>query len=139
MPLASVANSGCAAPVADIPSKPTLQGNPNEETSLLDPADRLCRRCPTATFAAEKKANPHRRPRPPHPQRHPQPLRRWPSRSRSTPRFTTLDTAGKTFNPQEQGWEGSEVRDHSTTEIKNGKADAKFEDIKLGDWVSACG
>jgi hypothetical protein len=49
---------------------------------------------------------------------------------------TTIDAAGKTFTHKSK--DGKEVKFVLTdkTEIKNGSAAAKFEDIKVGDWVS---
>ena len=49
---------------------------------------------------------------------------------------TTLDAAGKSFTHKNK--DGTDVKFVLTdkTEIKQGKADAKFEDIKVGDWVS---
>ncbi|MEI9898232.1 MAG: hypothetical protein WDN28_31345 [Chthoniobacter sp.] len=49
---------------------------------------------------------------------------------------TTIDTAGKSFTHKNK--DGKEVKFVLTdkTEVKNGKAEAKFEDIKAGDWVS---
>ena len=49
---------------------------------------------------------------------------------------TTIDAAGKSFTHKNK--DGKEVKFVLTdkTEIKNGSAAAKFEDIKVGDWVS---
>jgi hypothetical protein len=49
---------------------------------------------------------------------------------------TTIDAAGKSFTHKNA--DGKEVKFVLTdkTEVKQGKADAKFEDIKVGDWVS---
>ena len=49
---------------------------------------------------------------------------------------TTIDTAGKSFTHKNK--DGKEVKFVLTdkTEVKNGSAVAKFEDIKAGDWVS---
>jgi hypothetical protein len=48
----------------------------------------------------------------------------------------TIDAAGKSFTHKNK--DGKEVKFVLTdkTEVKQGKADAKFEDIKVGDWVS---
>jgi len=48
----------------------------------------------------------------------------------------TIDAAGKSFTHKNK--DGKEVKLTLTdkTEIKNGAADAKFEDIKVGDFVS---
>jgi hypothetical protein len=51
-------------------------------------------------------------------------------------RVDTIDTAGKTFiNKRRDGVEVKHVVTDAT-EIKNGEAAAKFEDIKVGDYVS---
>ena len=49
---------------------------------------------------------------------------------------TTIDTAGKSWTHKNK--DGKEVKFVVTdkTEIKNGEAAAKFEDIKVGEWVS---
>jgi hypothetical protein len=49
---------------------------------------------------------------------------------------TTIDTAGKSWTHKNK--DGKEVKFvlTATTEIKNKGAAAKFEDIKVGDWVA---
>ena len=51
-------------------------------------------------------------------------------------RADAIDAAAKTFTHKNA--DGKEVKFNitATTEIKNGEADAKFEDIKVGDFVS---
>lgn len=51
-------------------------------------------------------------------------------------RVDTIDAAAKSFTHKNA--DGKEVKfaTTATTEIKNGEADAKFEDIKVGDFVS---
>ena len=51
-------------------------------------------------------------------------------------RVDAIDAAAKTFTHKNA--DGKEVKFNvtATTEIKNGEADAKFEDIKVGDFVS---
>lgn len=51
-------------------------------------------------------------------------------------RADSIDAAGKSFTMKTK--EGKEIKHmlSETTEIKNGEAAAKLEDIKEGDWVS---
>ena len=50
-------------------------------------------------------------------------------------RVDSIDVAGKSFTMKRQ--DGKEIKHmiSDTTEIKNGEAAAKLEDIKVGDWV----
>ncbi|HSI15502.1 MAG TPA: hypothetical protein VK961_25885 [Chthoniobacter sp.] len=88
---------------------------------------------PTASFAAAK-------PKPAAPAATPAPApAATPAVAKNIPmhsQVTTLDVAGKSFTHKNA--DGKEVKFVLTdkTEIKQGKADAKFEDIKVGDWVS---
>ena len=87
---------------------------------------------PTASFAAKPKpaATPAATPAPP---------AATPAVAKNIPmhaQVTTIDVAGKSFTHKNA--DGKEVKFVVTdkTEIKQGKADAKFDDIKVGDWVS---
>ncbi|MEP6670697.1 MAG: hypothetical protein ABJF10_16180 [Chthoniobacter sp.] len=88
---------------------------------------------PSGSFAAEKKAKPAATPAAtPAPVATPAPIKPIPLYAE----VTTIDAAGKSFTHKNK--DGKEVKFTltATTEVKNGKADAKFEDIKVGDWVS---
>lgn len=89
---------------------------------------------PTASFAApkQKPAAPPAATPAPAPAATPAVAKNIPMHSQ----VTTLDVAGKSFTHKNA--DGKEVKFVITdkTEIKQGKADAKFEDIKVGDWVS---
>jgi hypothetical protein len=89
---------------------------------------------PTASFAAPKPkpAAPPAATPAPAPAATPAVARNIPMHSQ----VTTIDVAGKSFTHKNA--DGKEVKFVLTdkTEIKQGKADAKFEDIKVGDWVS---
>jgi len=90
---------------------------------------------PTASFAAPKPkpaAAPAAATPAPAPAATPSVAKNIPMHSQ----VTTIDVAGKSFTHKNA--DGKEVKFVLTekTEIKQGKADAKFEDIKVGDWVS---
>lgn len=89
---------------------------------------------PSASFAAKKETKPAATPAAatPAPAATPAAIKPIPMHSL----VTTIDVAGKSFTHKNA--DGKEVKFVLTekTEIKQGKADAKFEDIKVGDWVS---
>jgi len=87
---------------------------------------------PTASFAAPKpKPAPAATPAPA-PAATPAAAKTIPMHSQ----VATIDVAGKSFTHKNA--DGKEVKFVLTdkTEVKQGKAEAKFEDIKVGDWVS---
>jgi len=87
---------------------------------------------PSGSFAADKKAKPAATPAATPAPATPAPVKPIPLYSEAS----SIDAAARTFTHKNK--DGKEVKFVLTdkTEIKNGKADAKFEDIKVGDWVS---
>ena len=92
---------------------------------------------PATTFAATKKeAAPAATPAPAAPAK---PAAAKPAAAKPMAMYsevTTIDAAGKSFTHKNK--DGKEVKFviTDTTEIKNGDAAAKLEDIKVGDYVS---
>ena len=90
--------------------------------SIAAPKKEAAAAAPAAPAADAKKAAPDA----------PKPAKPLPMYSRAD----TIDAAAKTFTHKNA--DGKEVKFTvtATTEIKNGEAEAKFEDIKVGDFVS---